>query len=46
MYGGQSDMEGTLEICYYNLWGLVASVEWDEDDTAVACRNMGYDSRD
>ncbi len=35
-------MEGTVEICYRNLWGLVLTTDWDDDDTAVACATAGF----
>ena len=35
-------MEGTLEICYFNLWEVVAVTNWGDEDTAVACANLGF----
>ena len=35
-------MEGTVEICYQNLWGLVLTTDWDANDAAVVCANVGY----
>ena len=40
--GGSSAMEGTVEICYRNLWGLVLTTDWNDDDTAVACATAGF----
>ena len=40
--GGQTENEGTVEICFDNLWGLVAQNEWSTADAEVTCRQLGY----
>lgn len=42
LIGGKSPAEGTVEICYYNLWGLILTADWDENDAAVVCKNAGF----
>ncbi len=34
--------EGTVEICFDNLWGLVGEEGWSEADSQVVCRQLGY----
>ena len=33
---------GTVEICYGQLWGLVAETGWTATDAQVACRQLGF----
>ena len=40
--GGLNENEGTVEICFDNLWGLVAQSEWSTSDAEVTCRQLGY----
>ncbi len=42
LVGGMTAMEGTVEICYRNLWGLILTADWDKNDTAVACATAGF----
>ena len=42
LVGGQRDTEGTVEVCYDNLWGLIAANDWDGDDSSVVCSQLGY----
>ena len=41
--GGVSAKEGTVEVCYYNIWGLVADSEWGIEEAKVVCRQLNYD---
>ena len=34
---------GILQICKNNEWRTVCSTDWGNLDTAVACRQLGYD---
>ena len=41
---GDSENEGTIQICLDNIWGLIADEGWDETDAEVACSQLGYGS--
>ena len=42
LIGGESDNEGTIQVCYTNMWGLISDSNWDNNDTRVICRQLGY----
>ena len=42
LVGGREDTEGTVEICYFNLWGLVSVIGWNDTDASVVCYELGY----
>lgn len=42
LLGGGFENEGTIQVCYGNLWGLVSDNTWDENDARVVCRQLGY----
>ena len=42
LVGGASKSEGTVEICFGNLWGLIAETGWGDHDAEVVCRQLGY----
>ena len=44
LVGGDSDSEGTVEVCNDNLWGLVTEAGWDDNDAKVVCRMIGFSS--
>ena len=39
---GMNDNEGRVEICYNGVWGSVCANGWDQVDTNLACRLLGY----
>ena len=45
LVGGNSSLEGRVEMCYENLWGAITystySYSWDTNDAMVACRQLG-----
>ena len=43
LVGGNGDYEGTVEICFNNLWGLVSESGWSTTDAEVTCRQLGYE---
>ena len=42
--GGSSSREGTVEICYNSIWGLIQQDGWDTDDAKVVCDQLGYET--
>ena len=40
--GGQSNTEGTVEICYSGVWGSVCNDGWDSNVAAVVCQQLGF----
>ena len=41
LIGGNSRFEGRIEIMYQGLWGTICDDGWDDNDTAVVCRQLG-----
>ena len=35
-------VEGTLEVCFNNIWGLISESSWTTKDAKVACKQLGY----
>ena len=35
-------VEGTLEVCFNNIWGLISESGWTSKDAKVACEELGY----
>ena len=42
LYSGSSAMDGILHVCANGAWGTVCSGYWDNQDNAVACRQLGF----
>ena len=45
LVGGDFNNEGTVEVCYNNLWGLISDIGWTDGDARVVCNNLGYNGK-
>ena len=41
LVSGPTELEGTVEVCVNNLWGLIGDAGWDDTDAVVVCRQLG-----
>ncbi|XP_043917594.1 neurotrypsin [Protopterus annectens] len=41
LHGGQSTLDGTVEVYLNGGWGVICSSQWDDEDAAVVCRQLG-----
>ena len=42
LVGGSNDAEGTIEICFNSLWGVISATTWTDANTQVTCKQLGY----
>ena len=40
LIGGETDSEGTIEVCLNSVWGLITDAGWDQNDAHVVCRQL------
>ena len=42
LIGGGFENEGTVQVCYGNLWGLISDNNWNDNNARVVCNQLGY----
>ena len=42
LVGSEGSYQGTVEVCYDNLWGLIDDDGWGISDATVVCRQLGF----
>ena len=42
LIGGAFENEGTVQVCYNKLWGLISDSNWDNNDAKIVCKQLGY----
>ena len=40
--GGSNNREGRVEICRNKKWGRVCDDNWEEEESALVCRQLGF----
>ena len=40
--GKRTAVTGRLEVCFNKAWGTVCDYEWEDDDSRVACSQLGF----
>ncbi|XP_019850479.1 PREDICTED: scavenger receptor cysteine-rich domain superfamily protein-like isoform X2 [Amphimedon queenslandica] len=43
--GGNGPSEGTVLVCYNNMWGLISDTAWSNGDARVVCNTLGYKNK-
>ena len=42
LVGGDTEYEGTVQICFNHAWGTVNSNSWNINSAQTACNVLGY----
>ena len=40
--GGESQLEGRVEVCLRGVWGTICGIDWTDLDAAVVCNQTGH----
>ena len=43
LINGRAPSEGRVEVCYNSHWGTICHNDWEDDDAAVVCAELGYE---
>ena len=42
--GGDGKSYGTVQVCINGFWGLITDNSWDDKDSIVICRQLGFET--
>ena len=45
LVGGDSENEGVLQVCFNKRWGTINGDGWTDEDTQVACKQLGFNTK-
>lgn len=45
LVGSDFNYEGTVQVCFDNLWGQISDAGWTLNDSMVVCRQLGFQTQ-